>query len=500
HSITVYGLSPDTEYEYQVSSVDGKNNGPVTSELKSFKTLTLADTKPPVIFGFPDVRVLDTTSVAIIWTTDEQSDSRVEFAPEADQTTFFSKERQTYTKEHIVRLKDLMPGTEYVFNIYSMDAQGNGPAFKGPFSFKTAETADTSPPSWTVWPSVGNVDTSSFILEWGSDERCNSGVQVIDVDAPNDTLGFDDQQLVIKHVIYVGGLQASTTYNVRVYAYDAAGNGPTYSEWFDITTRDQADIDPPKIQGIPQIADVDTNSATIKFVTNEPASYEFEYGLAFLWPNNTTIAADPDFNIVHEVLLTNLMPDTTYRFTMRLADRAGNTWVTNVTKDLRTADKPDNEPPQLIGLVNAAKIGTDKAAVNWITDERSNSVVSYGESSGYPGNAVEISDQDLVDRHWIHIKGLTSDTEYTFTVSSTDGKDNGPTVSDEYTLRTLAAPDTTAPVMIGQPSERDIDTTFVNIIWGTDEPANSIVVVMEYDDTSKVLNMFDGDFVTEHAI
>ncbi|MCH8287025.1 fibronectin type III domain-containing protein [candidate division KSB1 bacterium] len=113
HSVTVLNLRPDTRYAYRVGSVDAVGNGPTYSKIREVKTRKAADNKPPVIFGKPEVHPIDTSTVIIVWKTDEISNSRVNFYSDQDVTNISSTEDQTFTVDHAVVLTGLSSGAKY---------------------------------------------------------------------------------------------------------------------------------------------------------------------------------------------------------------------------------------------------------------------------------------------------------------------------------------------------------------------------------------------------
>jgi hypothetical protein len=67
---------------------------------------------------------LDTTTEKITWTTNEPSDSQVEYGVE-DGVQRFTPNDSRLTTDHVVWLSNLEPGTEYVYRAFSRDASGN---------------------------------------------------------------------------------------------------------------------------------------------------------------------------------------------------------------------------------------------------------------------------------------------------------------------------------------------------------------------------------------
>ncbi len=94
------------------------------SKPSEIRTFTISDdVTPPVITAGPSVSEVTTTSAVIIWSTDEESDSVVEYgeAPEYGLTA----EQAGNVTEHSVALSSLSPDITYYYRVGSTDAGGN---------------------------------------------------------------------------------------------------------------------------------------------------------------------------------------------------------------------------------------------------------------------------------------------------------------------------------------------------------------------------------------
>ncbi len=81
------------------------------------------DTVPPR-FSWVEVARVQSTTADIAWSTDEESDSAVEYAP--DKTKEILRVRdEDMTRLHHIRLSDLQPATRYRFRAMSRDRAGN---------------------------------------------------------------------------------------------------------------------------------------------------------------------------------------------------------------------------------------------------------------------------------------------------------------------------------------------------------------------------------------
>lgn len=84
------------------------------------------DRTAPKIVDDPRVGPVRDTTATIAWTTDELSNSLVEYGP---TTSYGTVEIEThYLKSHVVTIHNLTPQTSYHLRVESYDVFGNGPA------------------------------------------------------------------------------------------------------------------------------------------------------------------------------------------------------------------------------------------------------------------------------------------------------------------------------------------------------------------------------------
>ena len=83
HSVTISGLSGNKTYFFRVGSTDIRGNGPTVSTEVTFKTDPDPDTTPPQFASPPTVTLKTNDSATINWTTDEPSNSLIQYRPEA---------------------------------------------------------------------------------------------------------------------------------------------------------------------------------------------------------------------------------------------------------------------------------------------------------------------------------------------------------------------------------------------------------------------------------
>ncbi|MBI3328838.1 MAG: fibronectin type III domain-containing protein, partial [Nitrospinae bacterium] len=131
---------------------------------------------------------------------------------------------------------------------------------------------------------------------------------------------------------------ANRSYTLVAKAYDAAGNVGTSSPVTVTVNNGTPDTTPPTISSVQ--ASTTSTTATITWVTNEPANSQLEYGLS---PCPCSFASPFDATLVinHSITLTGLSPSTTYYYRVysrdvsrNLAISGTNTFWTTLTGNI----------------------------------------------------------------------------------------------------------------------------------------------------------------------
>ena len=287
HSITLIDLNPDTTYNYRVFSTDASLNTSTISGL-TFTTDSVPDVTPPVVSNV-HVSSKSHNAAVIAWTTDEGSDSVVQY----DITTSTwgsyasSESNGSMVTNHSVNLTGLLPSTTYYFQVGSTDSSDNGPTTSDEVSFTTDPPPDTTPPV------VSNVQVASkthdsAVITWTTDEQSNSAVQYGTVSSGWGSYpsSQNDDSLVTDHSVTLTGLNGSTTYFFQAGSSDGSGNGPTVSSEMNFTTDEPPDVVPPFMVQFPTIdyanktIDVTFSESNMQNATIE-ANYTFSPSLLF---------------------------------------------------------------------------------------------------------------------------------------------------------------------------------------------------------------------------
>ena len=533
HSITLTGLSTDTDYHFEIVSSDGSNNSSTSTD-QSFTTASTSDTTLPVVSAI-NVAVTDTTAV-ISWTTDEPSTGEVDYGLDNNYGSNAADTNTALVTAHSVTLSGLTADTDYYFDLLSIDASGNislpadqifttavdpgtgtggdliahwlldegagttanddsgnghdgtlinNPAwngnellFDGADDYVNVGTLDVTGSTLTLmgWAQSDSLENCSFrdcriiskatgtgsqdhywmlsTIKVGTVTRLRFRLKTGGVtstliassgDISNDELFhaaavYDGTTMrLYKNGIEVGSLAKTGAIDVNNGVQVWIGSNPAVANsrpWQGLladvrvyqkaltagelnTVKDSYntidDVTAPVVSNIQ--ATVTNTTATIVWDTNELSNSTVNYGLDNsygLTQSNTTLMSS------HSITLTSLTADTDYHFEIVSADGSSNS-STSADQSFTTATMADTTPP-VVSAVNV--VVTDSTAViTWITDEPSTGEVDYGLDNNYGSNAAD-TNTALVTAHSVILSGLTADTDYYFDLLSIDASGN----------------------------------------------------------------------------
>ncbi len=327
HSVTITDLQPSTTYYFRVGSTDALGNGPELnqdaanpSELGQLTTEVGPDELAPFIFDLKadDVTFKTNTTALITWTTDEPSNSIVQYglAGGAWDSYTFQESDAGMLQNHSLTITGLQPSTVYYFRVGSMDAVGNGPWLNlrsgnpsNEVSFQSAAGPDITAPQISNLV-ITAINDQTAIVEWMTDEPGNSQVHY-DTDShtwPDYRFGENDAEMVTEHSVTLTGISPSTLYYIRVSSTDASGNNYATSQndknpsiERNLTT---VEADPPSVVEYPDpdYPTVDWVNNTIEITYDEPnmqnaqleSNYIFIPSLIFADPGKSILPISTD--------------------------------------------------------------------------------------------------------------------------------------------------------------------------------------------------------------
>ncbi len=320
HSITLFGLAPETEYSFRVNSSDASGNYN-QSDNRYFVTDASPDVMPPVISNLDIKEITDTTAI-VMWRTDEPSNSLVKIGETLSYGKVFS-DLDYYWKIFAVKMTGLTPSTKYYFRVESTDPSDNtGTEGDETHYFWTEGPPDNTPPKIISGPDITILTDTSATIEWVTDEESESVVEY----GYTDSYGFQEPgplgEYLLVHNITINDLNPTTTYHFRVRSKDGSPDeNEVISDDETFTTKSPPDTKPPIIIDGPNVLVVGEHTATIAWITNEESDSKIRYGTSSDYGDSSF-----DYQLVrdHIVVLTNLDHSTKYYFKVSSADASQN--------------------------------------------------------------------------------------------------------------------------------------------------------------------------------
>ena len=310
HWQSLSGLTPNTQYHYRVKSKDASGNLAVSGDFAF--TTTAVDTAAPAISNVAAAGITQ-SAVTITWTTDEMADTQVEYgtAPTYGKATGLSTARVT---AHSKAITGLTPNTLYHYRAKSKDAAGNL-AVSGDFTFTTT-APDKTPPAISGIAVTGVTQSAATII-WTTDEL--SDTQVEYGTAATYGRSTTASTRVTAHAKTITGLTNNTLYHFRVKSKDAAGNVAVAGDRSFTTLA--PDKTPPVITAV-SVSGISTSTATVTWLTDEPADTQVQFGTATSYGKTTSLSTTKVTSHTQE--LTGLTAGKAYHYRVKSRDAAGN--------------------------------------------------------------------------------------------------------------------------------------------------------------------------------
>ncbi len=431
-------LSSSTTYYYKVAIVSSDGDiseySAIVSDLPNGQGGT--DFTPPSISSVV-VTSTQSTWARILWTTDEVSNSVVQYSIQPSRAYGTSKSVDTMVTSHDVTLTGLTPNTAYYFQVKSTDPlnnEGSSDNSGSGYSFTTAggpsitnvTASETSDVAATIFWNT-DTDSDSYVVY-----STNSSLTNPQTIGSASLVGSAGTSSLYQHRVSLTGLTAGLTYYYYVKSTDGDSNlstdtngGAYYS--FKTTTDQKA----PTISSL-QAPVLSTNSAVVTWNTDEAATTKVFYGLSSSSLDLST-TQDSTLSISHVATLSSLSASTPYYYMARSQDAAGNsadsstqTFTTTATGTVTivtvsvggggySGPVADTTPPE-IKNIQVSDITPFAAKVSFETDEPTVGFVEYGRTA-YDFSA---GDSVFATKHTIKLEGLRLGASHQFRVKAVD--------------------------------------------------------------------------------
>lgn len=308
-------------------------------------------------------------------------------------------------------------------------------------------SGDTTPPSVPTNVTVGTRTTSSIALSWTASTD-NVGVTGYRVSRNGMIVGYPTGTSYTD-----AGLSADTAYRYMVQAYDAAGNVSALSSPVDTRTLPNGgDTTPPSV---PVNLTVGTRTSS-SIALSWTASTDNVGVTGYQVLRNGAVVGTPAGTSYTD---TGLAANTTYNYTVRARDAAGNISGTSTPVNSTTLPGGDTTPPSVpTGIAVTTRTATS-ISLSWTPSTDNVGVTGYqvqrnGIAVGSPAGA------SFTDT------GLSPNTTYTYRIMANDVVPNFSALSAPYNATTLPAT-TPARSTIQAESYTAADSRITKTVGGT---------------------------------
>ncbi|MFA5954431.1 MAG: hypothetical protein WC817_02770 [Patescibacteria group bacterium] len=474
HAVTIDGLQSSTPYYFAIASVDrNKQRQSDDNKGEAYTFTTNAGTKigdnqgqqgvqgvvktdllPPVISGISVTGITD-FGATITWVTNEHATSLVQYGEDTTYGSIFG-DSANLTSEHSVTLVGLTGGTQYHFSIIAYDGDGNR-AFSSDDTFTT-----TGEPGKKEETDTEKTDKNKTDKEQNT-EKTNDTENADTLTAIEKTIRelSQDKQLSLQKIIEL------------LKDFDETDA----SKILD-TVGLQMVAPPQFVGGAPRVT-VTTDSATIHWTTDKPSdsriafASDLDYAPTASDPYGIEIGDTETYIRDHEIVISNLTPNTVYHYQVRSRERVGRS-ARSIDRTFKTlALQPE------IKKLAVGKVTENSITLTWRTNVPVKSVISYTNKT--TKEELSQGNPQFLTLHSFELKNLNGDTLYTMRVVVED--ESGLTSTSEV-ISARTTKDEKPPVIDQVRTEVSLageEGSFAQAIvsWKTDEPSASQIAFEE---------------------
>ncbi len=421
---TTIGLSyvdntpESTLYYYYIITQDGASELSDQSTTVSI-TPTGRYTSPASIETTPTVTNITDNSATISWSTDRNSDSKIEYGKSSGNYYTTEPYVPTQVTEHVVTLTNLSPSTTYYYKAIWTDSDGNT-------GTSTESTFTTNPPPEVSDVSVSNITLNSAYISFSISNAVVAQIQYGPTTSFGGSIPLTTSPNKSPYTEPITGLSSGTQYYYRIAMTDPTGNiyySDTYNNLITPPTPEISKIEISAVSNSPEI------DVFVQWSTNTATSSVISYG------GKTQV----DENFIsgeHQAIITNLSSNTKYSLTIKVIDKYGNQ-VTSSPQIFTTGI--NKVPPKIVSLniqtqLMKSSSGNTQIIISWTTDKPSTSQVEYGEGTGTTYSQKSTEDNHYVINHVVVISNLPTARIYHIKAISVDSNGNVGYSSDNITI------------------------------------------------------------------
>jgi chitodextrinase len=428
------GLSAFTTYSYTVQAYDAAGNVSTLSASASATTQPVPDTTAPSTPAGLTATAVSASQINLSWGA----------ATDNVGVTGYNVYRggaliATLGTITTFQNTGLSASTTYSYAVRALDAAGNLSAPSASASATTQGVAtDTTAPSTPAGLTATAVSASQINLSWGA-ATDNVGVTGYNVYRGGTLIA----NLGAVTAFQNNGLSGATTYTYTVQARDAAGNLSAPSASSSATTQPVPDTTAPSVPGGLSATAVSSSQINLSWTAATDNVGVTGYNV---YRGGTLIAS---LGVATAFQSNGLTGATTYTYTVRARDAAGNLSAPSTAASATTLPVPDTTAPATPMGLSATAVFSTQINLSWTAATDNVRVTGYNVYRG----GMLIATLGAVTS--FQNTGLTGSTTYSYAVEAFDAAGN---VSGRSTVvsATTPAPSTTARLTWTAPASQSI--------------------------------------------
>jgi chitodextrinase len=311
----------------------------------------------------------------------------------------------------------------------------------------TAASATQINLSWTA--ATDNVGVTGYRVERCLGDACTAFTQIFTLSGTT----FNNT-----------GLTASTSYSYRVRAVDAAGNLGAYSVVASATTPAAPDTTAPSAPASLSANPTSSTQIDLVWVPSTDNVGVTGYQVLRCQGASCTTFAQVGTSATPGFSNTGLTPSTTYRYSVRAVDAAGNVSANSNTVNATTPAAPDTTPPGVPGGLAAVAASQTQISLSWAAATDNVGVTGYQLERCSGSGCSAFAQIAAPTGTSFNDTGLTAATSYSYRVRAIDAAGN----VGGYSLvasATTPTPDVTPPTTPTGLTTSVISASQVNLNW-----------------------------------
>jgi chitodextrinase len=414
------GLNDATQYTYTVTAIDavGHESGPSNA----IHPTTLDATPPSQPTGLVASPVAGQNRVDLTWTASSDNVGVTGYRIYRDGSTTpldsVGGSTTTYSDTSV------SPGTQYTYRVTAVDAAGNESAASDP---ATTSSADTIPPQPPTSVTATAISETRIDLSWSgaSDNVGVTGYQIFRNGSSTPIAAVGASPTTYSDT----GLTAATTYSYTIKAVDASGNTSDPSSAASATTLDTTAPTPPTSVTATAISETRIDLSWSGANDNVGVTGYRIFRNGGTNPIATVGASPTTYSD------TGLSAGTTYSYTIKAVDAAGNVSTASSAASATTLDLTPPLPPT---TATATAVGDSQINLTWSGASDNAGITAYRIYRN--GGSTPIATVGPTPTSYSDT-GLTPVTTYTYTVRAVDAAGNVSDPSPVATATTMVFSD-----------------------------------------------------------